>query len=416
MTQKWFCVICSYVHVGEEPPDECPVCKAKKNAFRPMPTMPDGREASESRRTVQLPARSADVEAETDQPSLTLEDIRDKARERLMGVCAVYPHCDGDDERICNREAYGKAIGFGGAGMGRSFAANIQALEALKLVPRLVGDATIPQLSLSLFGLELSMPILAASVSGVSRYTNAVEEGTYQNAVLSGCRNAGTLGLMGDTYLYTVENNPALDALEDLNGHGIPVFKPRAQDILHKLFRRAEAAKARAIGVDLDGCGSTNMAAAGQPVFRKSKQELAELVQSTELPVLFKGIMSVDDAKDCVEAGAAAIGVSNHGGRVLDCTPGVAEVLPEIVKAVGGNVLIFADGGIRTGLDAFKYLALGATAVLAGRDIVRAAVGGEAQGVALQLERYKKGLAHTMTMTGYATVKGINNRVFFTKG
>jgi 4-hydroxymandelate oxidase len=94
--------------------------------------------------------------------------------------------------------------------------------------------------------------------------------------------------------------------------------------------------------------------------------------------------MCVEDAVAALNAGADAIVVSNHGGRILDHTPGTADILPEIVSAVKGKALILVDGGLRTGYDVLKMLALGADGVLIGRDIIRAAVGGGKEGVAFQ--------------------------------
>jgi len=144
-----------------------------------------------------------------------------------------------------------------------------------------------------------------------------------------------------------------------------------------------------------------------QPVFRKSVEDLQELVQSTSLPFIVKGIMCVPDAEAAVQAGAAAIVVSNHGGRVLDSTPGTAAVLPTIAKAVGSTVPILADGGVRTGTDVLKMLALGAQGVLIGRDIIRAAVGGGAEGVRGHMEHLQKNLASAMLMTGCPTLADI---------
>ena len=165
------------------------------------------------------------------------------------------------------------------------------------------------------------------------------------------------------------------------------------------------------VGVDLDGCGSTIMAKHGQPVFRKSKRELQELVRCTTLPFIAKGIMTPEDAEACVEAGVSIIAVSNHGGRVLDHTPGVAEVLPEIVDRVRGKAIITADGGVRTGYDVIKMLALGADAVLLGRDVIRAAVGAGTVGVRLHMERMHKTLKQAMFMTGCSDLSSISSDI-----
>ena len=93
-------------------------------------------------------------------------------------------------------------------------------------------------------------------------------------------------------------------------------------------------------------------------------------------PFILKGIMTVKGAEKALEAGAAGIVVSNHGGRVLDQCPATAEVLPAIVDAVGGKMKVFVDGGIRSGMDVFKALALGADAVLIARPFVTMVYGG----------------------------------------
>ncbi len=173
------------------------------------------------------------------------------------------------------------------------------------------------------------------------------------------------------------------------------------------LIARAEKAGCPAVGVDLDGCGSTIMAAHGQPVFRKTVKDLRELVEYSSLPLIAKGIMTVEDAMACVEAGVQVVAVSNHGGRVLDCTPGVAEVLPAIVEQVVSKAIITADGGIRTGYDVLKMLALGADAVLIGRDVIRAIVGGGSLGVKFHMERLGQTLRHAMFMTGCPNLSSI---------
>jgi len=112
------------------------------------------------------------------------------------------------------------------------------------------------------------------------------------------------------------------------------------------------------------------MVANNKPVFKKTPEDIKELVASTKLPLIIKRIMDAEDAEAAAKAGAAAIVVSNHGGRVLDNTPGTAEVLPSIIDATKGKTRILVDGGIRNGYDVLKMLAIGAEAVLIGRDTV----------------------------------------------
>jgi isopentenyl diphosphate isomerase/L-lactate dehydrogenase-like FMN-dependent dehydrogenase len=121
--------------------------------------------------------------------------------------------------------------------------------------------------------------------------------------------------------------------------------------------------------------------------------------------------MSIEDAMLAAEAGAAGVVVSNHGGRVLDCTPGTAAVLPVIAKKVGSKMTILVDGCVSSGVDVLKYLALGANGVLVGRHLVRAAFGGGRKGVQLFMETMRNELEAAMVMVGTANVRAINHTV-----
>jgi isopentenyl diphosphate isomerase/L-lactate dehydrogenase-like FMN-dependent dehydrogenase len=141
--------------------------------------------------------------------------------------------------------------------------------------------------------------------------------------------------------------------------------------------------------------------------------ELKEIAAAAEKPFILKGIMTVKGALKALEAGASAIVVSNHGGRVLDQCPSTAEVLPAIVKAVGGEMTILVDGGIRTGLDIFKALALGADGVIIARPYVTAVYGGAQEGVKVYTDKLKAELADIMSMCGAKTIKDINADMLF---
>ncbi len=147
-------------------------------------------------------------------------------------------------------------------------------------------------------------------------------------------------------------------------------------------------------------------------MFRKSLSELKELVASTSLPFILKGITSVEDAAAALETGCKVVAVSNHGGRTLDCMLGIADVLPRLVPLLKGKVVITADGGIRTGFDALKMLALGADFVMLGREFIRAAIGGGAEGVRREAEFLYQDLRKAMIMTGCNRLADINEHVF----
>ena len=121
--------------------------------------------------------------------------------------------------------------------------------------------------------------------------------------------------------------------------------------------------------------------------------------------------MTADQARLAVDAGAGAIVVSNHGGRVLDHAPAAAEVLTEIADAVKGQITILADGGLRSGVDVLKMLALGADAVLIGRPFSIVTVGGGVEGVIAYIDQVKNELLSAMVLTGCADIASIGREI-----
>ena len=171
---------------------------------------------------------------------------------------------------------------------------------------------------------------------------------------------------------------------------------------------QAKASGCFAVAMDVDAAGLPFLKNMTPPAGSKSVEELAEIVQLAERPFIVKGVMTVKGALKAREAGAAAIVVSNHGGRVLDQCAATAEVLADIVDAMkGSGVKIFVDGGIRTGVDVFKALALGADGVLICRPFVTAVYGGGAEGVKCYIDKLAGELADTMQMCGAHTLAEI---------
>ena len=163
-----------------------------------------------------------------------------------------------------------------------------------------------------------------------------------------------------------------------------------------------------AVAMDIDAAGLPFLKNLTPPAGSKTVEELREIVKEAEVPFIIKGIMTVKGALKAKEAGAAAIVVSNHGGRVLDQCPATAEVLAEIADAVGNDMKILVDGGIRSGVDIFKALALGADAVLIGRPFVTAVYGGGAEGVAAYTAKLAAELEDTMAMCGAHSLSEIS--------
>ena len=343
----------------------------------------------------------------------TLEDIRGIARDKMMGICGVYKICDGDSTRLCEGQSYGRPLNFGGIGSGASFYNNVAALKKIYFKMRLISEHFEVDTSYNFFGKKLSMPIMGASIAGVNSFggDEVITEKEFSRAIVFGCKEAGTVGWRGDTYTYSLENTYGLDAISEVSGWGVKIVKPRDQDSIIKFFEKAEKIGCIAVGIDIDGCGSYAMSSHNQPVFKKSVDDIKELVETTHLPVIIKGIMCVEDGLAAVKAGASAIVISNHGGRVLDHTPGTASVLPEIASKLKNKIKILVDGGIRTGYDVLKMLALGAEAVLIGRDLVRAAVGGGVDGVRLQMQYLQLTLAKAMKMTNCKNLEEISSAI-----
>lgn len=328
------------------------------------------------------------------------------AKENLNGSCRVCSVCNGI---VCS----GEVPGMGGKGTGAAFKENIEALSAYKLNMRVIHDAKDPDTSIELFGKKMDIPVFAAPVSGTTlNMGGKFSEEEYISWVIEGCLDSGIYPMVGDTAVdsFLITN---LEQLKRFNGEGIAFIKPWENTNVIKKIRMAEEAGAFAVGMDIDACGLITLALHGKPVMPKTVEEIKEIVESTKLPFILKGIMTADEAELAVEAGVDAIVVSNHGGRVLDQTPGVADVLPEIAERVKGKVTILADGGVRSGVDILKMIALGADAVLIGRPFVTASFGGKKEGVKLYVDSLKGELKSAMVLTGCKDIKSIDNRIIY---
>ena len=323
----------------------------------------------------------------------SLPSVRERARVLLQGICHVCNVCDG-------RRCPTGVPGMGGTGTGASFRNNLSALAAWQVNLRVLHDRKDQDLSRKLFDQKLTFPILGAAVAGARvNFQGRLGEEELARAFVLGAAEAGSLSFTGDGPIPELMD-AGLAAIKAAGGRGIPVIKPREDGEIVNLIRRVEDAGAPAVAIDVDAAGLVNMVRAGQLVEPKTVEQVAGLAAATNLPLILKGIMTVADAEAAVAGGAAAIVVSNHGGRALDHTPGTAAVLPEIAAAVGDKITVLADGGVRSGVDVLKMLALGARAVLVGRPLAIAAVGGGIAGVRHQLEVLADDLAVAMRLTG----------------
>ena len=335
-----------------------------------------------------------------------MEEIRKNARELMEGFCRVCRVCDG---RVCA----GEVPGMGGLGTGSAFRENIAALAEVKFNMRLIHNVTEPETAASFLDTDLALPVLAAPIGGVAfNMGGKVSEEDYIQAVIEGCAESGTLGCTGDgapDFIYEA----GFSAIEKCGGKGIPFIKPWEDRELYDKLEKAEKTGARIVGIDIDAAGLVTLRKMGRPVTPKPVEELEKIIRSTSMKFILKGIMTPDQARLAVEAGADAIVVSNHGGRVMDHTPGAARVLPAIVDAVDGRLAILADGGVRSGADVLKLIALGADAVMIGRPISVAAMGGLKEGVKTYLETIRTELIQGMVMTGTEHITTTSSEILY---
>lgn len=327
----------------------------------------------------------------------TWDDIRARAREATSPKCIACPVCNGVACR-------GRIPGPGGKGLGDSFTENVAALREVKLNLDTIYENKPQDSSCSFWDISLEAPIFAAPIAGVKiHYGDTLTEQEYDLAIVRGTVDAGLMAFTGDG-LDEVLFRAGLDAGKTRGGLCIPTFKPWDEETLRHKLALAKEYGVPAVCMDIDAAGLTLLGGGAGP---KSVAQLAALVADADLPLLLKGIMTVEGAKKALEAGAAGIVVSNHGGRVLDGTPATCRVLPDIARAVGGEMTVLVDGGIRTGADVFKMLALGAHGVLVGRPYATAAYGGGGEGVALYSRQLAAQLRETMKMTGCITLRDI---------
>lgn len=311
--------------------------------------------------------------------------------------------------RICDGVACrGEIPGLGGIGTGSSFVSNVLAMQKVKLNMDVIADSEEIDTSCTLFGLDLSMPVFAAPIAGIrNNYGADIDDDVYTQAMLDACETLGIRGFTGDGIdadkLFAVSAR-MIDAHQ---GHGAVTIKPWVQSGIDERIQILRSLHFEMAAMDIDAAGLPLLRAGKTPVETKNIEKLRYVKEQLNKPFIVKGIMTVHAAMAAAEAGADGIVVSNHGGRVLDGTPGTIDVLPEIAAAIKGRLTILIDGGIRSGTDIFRCLALGADGVLVGRPFALAAVTGGSEGLVSTAEKYRRELIQAMRMTGCHTLKDI---------
>lgn len=307
---------------------------------------------------------------------------------------------------------------------------NIRAFDDVQILPRYLAGVDQPDTSTILLGSKVTMPIFIPPMAAHGlAHVNAEKD------TAKGAADAGVL--------FTAQTLANV-SLADIGRAGsgpkwFQLYFTKDQGINRELIRQARAMGATAIvfTVDLEWAGNreadkrngfvfpADLAFPNVPgapkgatlaelftVFKRdlSFADLEFIARESGLPVVVKGIQSADNAREAVAHGAAAIQVSNHGGRQLDTVPAAITSLPYIVDAVGGKVPVYLDGGVRRGVHVFKALAMGASAVAVGRPVLYGLALGGAPGVTSVLETLKTELRLAMKLAGTATIADISRK------
>lgn len=325
----------------------------------------------------------------------------ENARAKIGNYCKACPECNG---RACKNQMPGP----GAKGIGDTAIRNYDKWKEIRLNMDTLVEKRPIDTSLSLFGKEFKYPFFAGPVGAVNlHYGDCLNDVSYNDILVSACAEFGIAAFTGDG----VDSNvmlAATKAIKKADGYGIPTVKPWNMEFIREKLELVKESGAFAVAMDIDAAGLPFLKNLNPPAGSKSVEELREIVDAAGLPFIVKGIMTVKGALKAKEAGASAIVVSNHGGRVLDQCPATAEVLEEIADAVDGSMKILVDGGIRSGTDVFKALAIGADAVIIARPFVTAVYGGGREGVESYIQKISGELADTMAMCGVASLEEIS--------
>lgn len=337
---------------------------------------------------------------------MTYQQVLEAARTCSGPYCKACPVCNG---RACKNTMPGP----GAKGSGTVAIRNYEAWQDVCLNMDTICSNGAVDTSFSLFGQSYDLPVFAGPVGAVKlHYGEKFTDQEYNDILVPACAKAGIAAFTGDG------TDPgvfaaAAKAIGANEGKGIPTVKPWDRDTLFAKLDAAKASGARVFAMDIDAAGLPFLKGLNPPAGSKTVSELREVIEYAKVPFIIKGIMTVKGAKKALEAGAAGIVVSNHGGRVQDGVPATAEVLPAIAEAVKGQMTIFVDGGLRSGMDICKALALGADACILARPYVTAVYGGGEEGVQLLTQKLKGELQDTMAMCGVHSLAEISRDMIF---
>ena len=326
---------------------------------------------------------------------MTYAELLTQARANIGESCKVCPVCNGV---ACRNRMPGP----GAKGTGDTSARNYFKWQDIRVNMDTLVENKPVDTSCELFGRTFRYPFFAGPVGAVRlHYSDLYDDVSYNEVLVKACAENGIAAFTGDGTDANVMI-AATAAIKAAGGVGVPTVKPWNLETIQDKMKLVEESGCFAVAMDVDAAGLPFLQNMTPPAGSKSVAEMRQIIaQANGKPFIVKGIMTARGALKAAEAGAYGIIVSNHGGRVLDQCPATAEVLPEIVSALrGSGVKVLVDGGLRSGTDIFKALALGADAVVIARPFVTAVYGGGEEGVKVTIEKYAAELRDAMQMCG----------------
>ncbi|OCT79256.1 hypothetical protein XELAEV_18026066mg [Xenopus laevis] len=347
------------------------------------------------------------------------------------------------DYEECARCSLGKSVfDYYGSGADdqQTLADNVDAFSRYRLYPRVLRDVSVTDLSTTVLGQRIRMPIC---VGATAMQRMAHPDG--ETATARACGALGT-GMMLSSWATSSIEEVASASPDSLRWMQLYIYKDRR--LTQSLVQRAERSGYRAIFLTVDtprlgrrladvrnkfqlpphlrmkNFDTEELAFSSKQGFGENSGLAVYVAQAidasinwndidwlrgiTSLPIIVKGIVRADDAKEAVKRGASGILVSNHGARQLDGVPATIDVLQEIIEAVDGKVEVYLDGGIRKGTDVLKALALGARAVFVGRPVLWGLAYQGEEGVKDVLNILMEELRLAMSLAGCSSVNEID--------
>ena len=276
-------------------------------------------------------------------------------------------------------------------------------LDSLLIETRYM-DSAVPDTGFELYGKKFASPIMTAALSHLDHFMFPGAA----DALAKGAADAGAI------LWYGMAEEAEIERLASFGAPMIEIIKPYAdRSLIFRKMEHAERLGLLAVGIDIDHPfaedGSPDRVD-GIEMAPLRTDELREIVRSVSLPVIIKGVLSIRDAGRCLDAGARGLVISHHNNRIGYAVPPPA-ALPGIADLVNGSVPVFADCEIRTGMDAFKMLALGAAGVCIGRPLMTAIKDDAENGVRNYLMKANSELKKAMAYTGCTTLKKMDRSV-----